>query len=738
MKNFTLLLLFLATSFSMLHAQYSEDFEGGALPAGWSIETMATDGGFLFGDATTLSSGSYIITDHTLFAATNDDACDCDKLSERLISPDIDLTGLSAPILSYASLFYGGTYLGNTETASVEVSTDGGTTWTSIGDLPTGTDWVNSTVSLAAYSGVIKLAFHYSDGTGWLYGLAVDDVAVLGAPTVNVTFQVNMANETVSPLGVHIAGNFQGWSPASSTMTDVDGDGIYTYTAALNSGYNAEYKFINGNAWGSDESVPGACGVDNGQGGYNRAYTVGLGDATLDVVCYASCSNCSDGGSCESPQPAFEGTNTCAALAGVPSQGDAGLARWFAFTATQSGVVTVASCGGGIDTRLWIHVNDCADPAIITANDDYCELTTDADHYASQASFEVVSGQTYLIEWDDRWDATGFDFTITYGGELATVTYSVDMANEVVDPAGVYMINFGFPPANAVPMTNTSGSIWSVTLSNTLVGNTSYYLFINGDAATGTGESGLDCTSVFPGYNAPFRTVVPSSATTTLPTDCFNVCGPCAVVVPAITLVCDMQAFVDGGGTVSANGIHVAGDFQSEAGFPSDWDPTSAAMTNITGTEKWTITLNIPAGNYAYKFVNGNAWGDNENVTGDCGTGADGNRALTVAGDATIEFCYNYCVTCDMVGTTDPAFNAAIHMMPNPANDKVTVSYQFDENVDLNVRLMNQLGQEISAQQVSGQSGNLQLDLNTIPNGVYMVQFTDGVRYAAQRLVVQK
>jgi hypothetical protein len=288
-------------------------------------------------------------------------------------------------------------------------------------------------------------------------------------------------------------------------------------------------------------------------------------------------------------------------------------------------------------------------------------------------------------------------------------------------------------------MVNTSGSIWEVTLSNSLVGDTQYYLFINGDPTMVPGESGLDCTSDFPGYGVPFRTIVPTNATTILPTDCFNVCGPCDVAIPAITLVCDMQNFVDGGGTVSANGIHVAGDFQSEAGFPGDWDPATTALVNIGGTNKWTVTLNIPAGNYAYKFINGNVWGDNEDINGDCGTGADGNRALTVSGDASIEYCYNYCVLCeDVVGTNDPAFNAAIGMIPNPANDMVTVSYHFEESAILNIRLMNQLGQEIMTQKVIGQTGNINFDLNTVPNGVYMVHCSDGLRFSVKRLVVQK
>ena len=42
-----------------------------------------------------------------------------------------------------------------------------------------------------------------------------------------VLFRVDMSNEEVSPFGVHIAGDFQGWDPDGTELTDADGDMIY-------------------------------------------------------------------------------------------------------------------------------------------------------------------------------------------------------------------------------------------------------------------------------------------------------------------------------------------------------------------------------------------------------------------------------------------------------------------------------------------------------------------------------
>jgi hypothetical protein len=71
---------------------------------------------------------------------------------------------------------------------------------------------------------------------------------------VVITFQVDMTYQEVSELGVHIAGSFQGWDPSASECVLL-GDNIYATTFTLTPGDYHEYKFMNGNAWGMDESV---------------------------------------------------------------------------------------------------------------------------------------------------------------------------------------------------------------------------------------------------------------------------------------------------------------------------------------------------------------------------------------------------------------------------------------------------------------------------------------------------
>lgn len=105
-------------------------------------------------------------------------------------------------------------------------------------------------------------------------------------PPAELTFQVDLGDLPPSPDGVHIAGNWQGWDPSATAMTNTSGT-VWTYTATFDANSYLEYKFVNGNAWGVDEAVPGACAA-----GLNRFHTTGGADETLEPLCFGSCALC--------------------------------------------------------------------------------------------------------------------------------------------------------------------------------------------------------------------------------------------------------------------------------------------------------------------------------------------------------------------------------------------------------------------------------------------------------------
>ena len=119
------------------------------------------------------------------------------------------------------------------------------------------------------------------------YALAVAlffGITAFAQTTYSVTFQVDMGSATVSTNGIHAAGSFQSWSPSTTALSQVGSTTIYTKTVTVNAG-QLEYKFLNGNAWGDDESVPAP--VQVGTNGNSNRWAVISQDTTLPAVMFA-------------------------------------------------------------------------------------------------------------------------------------------------------------------------------------------------------------------------------------------------------------------------------------------------------------------------------------------------------------------------------------------------------------------------------------------------------------------
>jgi hypothetical protein len=126
---------------------------------------------------------------------------------------------------------------------------------------------VNATVPIVCFSGCVDCTIN---------------------PEIDITFQVNMANQIVDPAGVFIAGSFNGFNPTANEMTP-SGAAIYSYTVTVPVNALVTYKFLNGGAW---EVVPFECGQDDGFGGFNRYLQGGDVDVTIPLVCFNECADC--------------------------------------------------------------------------------------------------------------------------------------------------------------------------------------------------------------------------------------------------------------------------------------------------------------------------------------------------------------------------------------------------------------------------------------------------------------
>jgi hypothetical protein len=101
-----------------------------------------------------------------------------------------------------------------------------------------------------------------------------------------LTFRVDMKNETVSPQGIYISGSFQGWLPGTTPMIN-EGNDVYSYSLTLLEGSSVEYRFVNGNSASGYETVPADCSING-----NRFFNGISANTILPVVCFSACDTC--------------------------------------------------------------------------------------------------------------------------------------------------------------------------------------------------------------------------------------------------------------------------------------------------------------------------------------------------------------------------------------------------------------------------------------------------------------
>lgn len=191
MKKYTLLVViatlfncFSAISQCLEVAPYTMDFDtaAGSTPSCW-VETggeswkysnsagsnhIGDDGDFY---GTSSASGGY-------FAWIDDSG---NHAPSTLTSPDIDISGLTNPLLSFYHVSHDE---GTGDNATLDVEVFDGTSWNNVATYNTNTNgWEQHYISLSAYTGTIKVQFTITDSGSFYDDIAIDDIVVDEAPS---------------------------------------------------------------------------------------------------------------------------------------------------------------------------------------------------------------------------------------------------------------------------------------------------------------------------------------------------------------------------------------------------------------------------------------------------------------------------------------------------------------------------------------------------------------------------
>ena len=310
------------------------------------------------------------------------------------------------------------------------------------------------------------------------------------AQTYSVTLQVDMSEETVSPNGVHVAGNFQAqignpndWDPAVTALTDMGG-GLWSTTVMLADG-TYEFKFINGNMWGEDESIgAGSCLV--GGGNTNREITVSGAATSNALSCFNSCDACGTMNP-EYPVTLSVDMTNMQTRYGAPANGVVSVAGAFQGWTPGTSVMTETVSGSNI-YEITLMVPD--------GTYQYKFLYGDAWGFDETAPMACgANGNRELVV-----DAAALDVpTVCFSTCDAScpallapvnVTFRVDMSNEIPNATGLFVAGtFQFPAwvKDILPLVDQGGSIYEYTTQ--LVPDSYQYKFFNGNGGDPDGET---------------------------------------------------------------------------------------------------------------------------------------------------------------------------------------------------------------------------------------------------------
>ncbi len=412
------------------------------------------------------------------------------------------------------------------------------------------------------------------DATNYSATATTDD----GSCLFNVTFQVDMSQAGLQAGDVaYVNGSFNGWCGTCNPLDDTDADGIWTATLPLAPGVS-EYKFtING--WDAQEelAVGSSCDYNPADGFANRGFNLIDAPITMPLVCYNSCSECTqdiegcmdstasnynnqattDNGSCQYPVTFRVDMGNFGGTFGVVNV-NGSFNGWCGgcnpMTAIGDDVyeVTLNITADTIEYKFtldgWSQQEDLTPGSTCTSTiDGYTNRSLVVDGAEDLA---VVCWETCdaCLDFPGCMDsnAANYDSTalVDDGSCQYSVTFQVDMngyglaAGDIVYVNGTY--NGWCGACN--PMDDTDGDgIWALTV-NLTQGLQEYKYTVNGWSAQEEFDGSESCTTA----PAEFvNRVIDVTGNTALDAVCWNSCSACPILGCTDATACNFATGAD-------------------------------------------------------------------------------------------------------------------------------------------------------------------------------------------------
>ncbi|MGV3697978.1 T9SS type A sorting domain-containing protein [Flavobacterium sp.] len=448
-------------------------------------------------------------------------------------------------------------------------------------------------------------------------------------------------------------------------------------------------------------------------------------------------------------------------------------AKWFQFTPSSNGVASISSnleSNNGINTRLSILTGSCSALSCFAANDDFDPLSI--TNRLSSVDIAVEAGITYYIQWDSRWDDSGFEFTYTFQPSdclpinqfavstpiTTTSTSSTLRWNHAIGNPENYAVEWtaDFEPAQTINFTPVyftadSGTFSVKTISDLPTGeNISYFISsLCGTAPNYTGQSIKKGPYItFLAKNLPYNLTFEEEWPINVFTDGFTGFqtfessansnpsnyadggpGRSAYTFNSLTTVSNAWGFSRAINLTAGQQVNIS--FKSRL-FAFSGSPSPMSLRVTAGLSQNPSQQNIIIDNFS--MTSSNAYTTHTTsfsapTTGVYYFGFQNNSAQ--GNNQTFAFLDTFSFTSNPL-TTNEFLSEQLQISPNPATESIQFSnsqlrISQIEIIDMNGRVVKKVSLQNSL--------NTTLNIAEIADGIYGIRITAEVGTASQKLV---
>jgi len=492
------------------------------------------------------------------------------------------------------------------------------------------------------------------------------------------------------------------------TMTDEDGDGVYTFMIDREVGTTLTYRFsyqTGPDEWNdfTEETLPETCADENGF----RTMEIPAKYDASPAFAYGSCG--------ETAVPKVNITFQVD-MSTVDNPNDVQVVIkdpwiWTALTDDGNGMWTATVEVDANNTYPYTFVNGGQDNW--DGEETVPQECNDGEEDAPERHITVGEENVVI-------DPVSYGMCTLATPGMVNITFQVDMSS-VENPNDVHVVIKD--PWIWTALTDNGDGMWTGTVE-VEANNTYPYTFVNGGQDNWGGEETVPQECNDGEEDSPERHITVGEENVVIDPVSFGMCTLATPLMVSITFQVDMSV------------VDNPDDVQVVIKDPWIW----TALTD-NGDGMWTGTVEVETNNtYPYTFVNGGQdnWDGEESVPEECNAGTESapERHVTVVEEDFVIDAVSFGMCSMATSVVNLTTENNIEVYPNPASEFLQV-FAGDHTI-LSLSLIDATGRIVKRFDESSVNDQFRIDISDFENGIYFLRFEGRELSEVKKILIQK